>query len=77
MPTGANAMNHCVQERLTFAVLLTISIASRFGARPVRNIELVTQVVAIATHMRYEPMRRDDGSFGLLSYSAGRLRITG
>jgi hypothetical protein len=45
---------------------LTISMASRLGARPVRNIELVTQVVAIATHIRYEPMRRDDGSLGFV-----------
>jgi len=43
------------------AVLLTSSTASRFGASAVRNIELVTQVAAIATHMMYEPMRRADG----------------
>ena len=67
MPIGANATNHRVHVMLTLAVLLTISMASKLGARPVRNIELVTQVVAIATHMMYEPMRRDEGSFGLLS----------
>ncbi len=67
IPIGAKARNHCVHDRLTFAVLLTSSIASRLGASAVRNIELVTQVVAMATHMRYEPMRRADGSLGLLS----------
>jgi len=46
---------------------LTSSTASRFGASAVRNIELVTHVAAIATHMMYEPMRRADGSLGLLS----------
>ncbi len=51
MPTGANARNHCVQVMSIFAVFLTSSRASRFGARAVRNIELVTQVAAIATHM--------------------------
>ena len=51
MPTGAKAMNHCVQVMSTLAVFLTSSIASRLGASAVRNIELVTQVVAIATHM--------------------------
>src|SRR5512141_236579 len=77
MPTGANATNHSVHVNVTLAVLLISSIASRFGARAVMNIELVTQVAAIAVHIRYPPMRRDDGSFGLLSYRAGRLRITG
>ncbi len=51
MPGGANATNHCVHVMSTLAVFRTSSIASRFGARPVRNIELVTDVAAIATHM--------------------------
>ena len=67
MPTGANAVNHCVQVSVIFEVLLTSSTASRLGASPVRNIELVTQVVASATHMMYEPMRRADGSLGFES----------
>ena len=67
MPTGANATNHCVHVRLTPAVLLTSSTASRLGASAVRNSELVTHVVASATHIRYDPMRRADGSSGLLS----------
>ena len=33
------------------AIFLTSSAASRFGASAVRNIELVTQVEAMATHM--------------------------
>ena len=43
----------------------------------VRNIELLIQVAASAVHMRYEPILRAEGSFGLESYSGGRLRITG
>ncbi len=52
MPTGANAMNHSVHVNETLAVLLMSSIASRLGASAVMNIELVTQVVAIAVHIR-------------------------
>ena len=52
IPTGAKAANHCVHVNPTFAVLFTNSTASRFGASAVKNIELVTQVVAMATHMR-------------------------
>ncbi len=52
MPTGAKAMNHCAQLMSTLAVFFTSSSASRFGASAVRNIELVTQVAAIATHIR-------------------------
>src|SRR5579871_1450317 len=77
MPAGAKARNHCVHSRSTLTIFLTSSTASRLGASPVRNIELVTQVVAIAIHMMYEPMRRADGSFGFESYSGGKLRITG
>ena len=52
MPTGANAMNHSVHVNVTLAVLLISSIASRLGASAVMNIELVTQVAAIAVHIR-------------------------
>ena len=45
-------MNHSVQLNVTLAVLLISSIASRFGASAVMNIELVTQVTAIAVHIR-------------------------
>jgi hypothetical protein len=47
------------------------------GAIPVRNIELVIAHAASAVHIRYEPMRRLDGSFGFEPYSGGRFRITG
>ena len=52
MPIGANATNHCVHVMVIPDVLFTSSTASRLGASAVRNIELVTQVVAMATHMR-------------------------
>ena len=42
------------------AALRASSIANRFGASAVTNIELVTHVVENATHIRYEPMRRED-----------------
>ena len=32
---------------------------------PVRNIELVIAPAASAVHIRYEPIRRCDGSFGI------------
>src|SRR5690349_7502362 len=76
-PAGANARNHAIQSRSTWTVLPMISAASRLGASAVRNIELVTQVVAIAVHRMYAPMRRADGSFGSESYRTGKLRITG
>ena len=77
IPTGAKAVSQSIQEMSRFAVRFTISTASRLGAMPVRNIELLTQVAASAVHIRYEPIRRAEGSFGLESYSGGRLRTTG
>ena len=44
-------MNHCAQVISTPVFFFTSSTASRLGASAVRNIELVTQVAAIATHM--------------------------
>ena len=52
MPTGANATNHSIHAISILAIFCTSSEASRLGASAVRNIELVTQVAAIATHMR-------------------------
>jgi hypothetical protein len=43
----------------TCAVFFTMSSARRFGARPVRKSELVTQVVASAVHISGPPRRRD------------------
>ena len=51
MPTGAKYLNQSSHAISICAVFLTSSTASRLGARPVRNMELVTQVAAIATHM--------------------------
>ena len=45
-------MNQSSHVISIFAVFRTSSTASRLGASAVRNIELVTQVAAIATHMR-------------------------
>src|SRR5262249_53638035 len=76
-PSGMNAMNQGTHSSSTLTVFLTTSIASTFGARPVMNIELVTQVAAMATHIRYEPILREEGSFGFEPYKGGRLLITG
>ncbi len=57
-------MNHSVQVMSTFAVLFTNDNAKRFGARPVRNIALVRQVVANAVHMMYAPILRAVGVLG-------------
>ena len=62
MQAGASATNHSVHEIESFAVLFRISSASRLGARPVRNMLLVTQVVAIAVHITYEPIFRRPSS---------------
>jgi hypothetical protein len=51
-PTGRKPRNQSPQEISTDETLRTSSTASRFGASAVRNIELVTQVVAKAVHMR-------------------------
>ena len=60
-------MIHCIQLISMLLVFFTSSMARRFGARPVRNMVLVTEVAAIAVHIRYEPMRRAEGSFGFES----------
>jgi hypothetical protein len=44
-------MNHSVQLMSIFAVVFTSDNAKRLGAKPVRNIALVRQVVATAVHM--------------------------
>ena len=44
-------MNQSSHAISIFAVFRTNSTASRLGARAVRNMELVTQVAAIATHI--------------------------
>ena len=51
MHAGARAMNHSVHEIEIFEVFCRISIARRLGASAVRNMLLVTQVVAIAVHI--------------------------
>ena len=61
IPTGAMPMNHSVQVMSTFAVVFTSDNAKRLGARPVRNIALVRQVVANAVHMMYDPIFRAVG----------------
>jgi len=48
---GAEATNQSVQEMSILVIFLMISIHSRLGARAVRNMELVTPVVAKATHI--------------------------
>ncbi len=48
---GAKDRNHSIQVNLMPMVFSTRLMASRFGARPVKNMVLVTQVVASATHM--------------------------
>jgi hypothetical protein len=56
--------------------LCASSMANRLGASAVTNIELVMQVVANATHIRYAPMRRGARS-GRQSYSSGILLTIG
>src|SRR4051812_10559060 len=56
MPTGRKPRTHMPQEISTCATRRTMSIASRFGASAVRNIELVTQVVAKAVQIRNGPI---------------------
>jgi hypothetical protein len=51
MQAGAMAMNHSVQVMVIFEVFCRISRARRLGARAVRNMLLVTHVVAIAVHI--------------------------
>ena len=70
-------MNHCPQLIWMPVALSVSAMASRFGAKAVRNIELVTQVAAMAVHIRKLPIRFMLGSLGCESYSGGRLRMTG
>src|SRR4051812_39788398 len=56
MPTGRKPRTHMLQEISTCATRRTMSVANRFGASAVRNIELVTQVVAKAVQIRNAPM---------------------
>lgn len=65
MPAGAKARNHLIQVISTLPIFRMKSIASRFGARAVRNNELVTQLVANAVHKTYAPTFRADFSLGL------------
>jgi hypothetical protein len=51
-------------------------MANRFGASAVTNMELVKQVVENATHIKYEPIRRDD-SPGADPYNSGILLMIG
>ena len=60
-PTGRKPTSQADHEMSTFAVFFTISSARRFGARPVRKSDEVTQVVARAVHMSGPPRRRDVG----------------
>ena len=77
IPSGRKARNQVPQEISIPTVLFTSASASRFGARAERNIELVIQAAVIATHIRYEPILRALGSFGLEPYSGGRLAMIG
>ena len=45
-------MNQSSHANSIFAIFFTSSAARRLGANAVRNIELVTQVAEIATHIR-------------------------
>ena len=47
-PTGRNPIIQLVQVTSTFVIVRAISVAKRFGAWLVTNIELVRQVVADA-----------------------------
>ena len=51
-PTGRKPQNQPIQVTWMCSVVRISASASRFGATPVRNIELVTQVVASAVHIR-------------------------
>src|SRR4029079_8049322 len=73
---GRKSRSQSIQVRSMPAVLRASSMANRFGASAVTNIELVTQVVENATHIRYEPMRLDD-SPGPEPYRSGILLIIG
>src|SRR5512133_1768617 len=75
-PTGKIPMNHSVQVMSIFAVCLTSDSASKFGAKPVRNMELVRHVVANAVHIMYAPILRAVGP-GSEPYSGGMFLITG
>ena len=75
-PTGRNPTSHSVHVIWMPVADFTISSASRLGASAVTNIELVTQVVANATHIKYAPIARGD-SPGRDPYSSGMLRMIG
>src|SRR5437762_14270155 len=77
MPTGAKYLNQSSHAISICAVLRTSSTPSRLGARAVRNIELVTPVAAIATHIREEPIRRMEGPSGFESESGGKVLMNG
>ena len=51
MPTGRKPIAHCPQLTSTPTVLLAMASAAALGASAVRNIELVTPVVANEFHM--------------------------
>ncbi len=63
-PTGRKPISQAVHDTSTPAMVFISATARRFGASAVRNIELVTQVVANAVHITYapRPRRRSPGS---------------
>ena len=77
MPAGAAVRNQSVQLNSTWATFSTSPTASRLNEAPVKNRELVTHVVAMPTHIRYEPTRRAEGSFGLDPKSGGNSLMMG